>query len=271
MVEIKLKKNPHSSEIAKRFEKLVDVMYTLRSEDGCPWDRSQSLKDLKQYLLEETYELLQTLDLEDEHGMREELGDLLFEVVFITQMMQERKAFTLKEVLDRLLDKMIGRHPHVFGNVEADSPEKALANWEAVKSQEVEGRKRKLLEGVPVDLPALLQAFLISTKVARVGFDWESEDDIWKKFQEELDEFREASTQEQKEEEFGDLLFTIVNIARKHGINPEDALRNANRKFRGRFDKLEDRVHEQSKEVKDLSTSELDSIWESVKKIKNEK
>jgi MazG family protein len=271
MTEMKLKKNPYSTEISKRFEELVDVMYTLRSDEGCPWDRSQSLKDLKQYLLEETYELLQTLDLEDEEGMREELGDLLFEVVFITQMMQEKNAFTLKEVLDHLLDKMIGRHPHVFGDLQADSPEKALANWEAVKSQEVEGRKRKLLEGVPLDLPALLQGYLISTKVARVGFDWETEDDVWKKFQEELEEFHAASTKEQKEEEFGDLLFTIVNIGRKSGINPEDALRKANRKFRGRFNKLEDRVHEQSKEVKDLSASELDEIWERVKKIKNEK
>jgi MazG family protein len=270
MTDIKLNKNPYSEEIAKRFKKLVDVMHTLRSEGGCPWDRSQTLKDLKQYLMEEAYELLQTLDHEDEKGMREELGDLLFEVVFITQMMQEKDAFTLKEVLDHLLEKMIGRHPHVFGDVHADSPEKALANWEAVKNQETEnqGRKRKLLEGVPIDLPALLQAYLISTKVARVGFDWETEQDIWKKFEEELNEFREASTQEEKEEEFGDLLFTFVNIARKHGINPEDALRNANRKFRGRFDKLEDRVREQNKEVKDASSAELDSIWE---KIKDEK
>ncbi len=270
MTDIKLKNNPHSAEIAKRFEKLVDVMFTLRSEGGCPWDRSQSLKDLKQYLMEESYELLQALDHEDERGMREELGDLLFETVFISQMMQERNSFTLKEVLDHLLEKMIGRHPHVFGDVHADSPEKALANWEAVKSQETEnqGRKRKLLEGVPIELPALLQAFLISTKVARVGFDWETESDVWKKFDEELEEFREASTQEAKEEEFGDVLFTLVNVARKNGINPEDALRNANRKFRNRFDKLEDQARNQQKEVKDLNSAELDSLWE---KIKNEK
>jgi tetrapyrrole methylase family protein/MazG family protein len=268
MNEIKLKNNPHSAEIAKRFEKLVDVMYTLRSEGGCPWDRSQTLKDLKQYLIEETYELLQALDLEEERGIREEVGDLLFETVFISQMMQEKNAFTLKEVLDHLLEKMIGRHPHVFADVPADSPEKALANWEAVKSQETEnqGRKRKLLEGVPIDLPALLQAYLISTKVARVGFDWDSESDVWKKFNEELNEFREASTADAKEEEFGDVLFTLVNIARKNGINPEDALRNANRKFRKRFDKLEDQARGQKKEVKELSAEELDSIWEDVKK-----
>ncbi len=269
MADEKILKNPQSIEIGKRFQKLVDVMYTLRSENGCSWDRSQTLKDLKQYLLEECYELLQTIDLEDEHAMLEELGDLLFEIVFLAQMMQEKNQFTLKEVLDHLLDKMIGRHPHVFGDVQAETPEKALASWEAVKNQELNagtGRKRKLLEGVPVDLPALLQSFLISTKVARNGFDWETEADVWQKFEEELKEFREASSQEEKEDEFGDLLFTLVNVARKNRINPEDALRAANRKFRDRFDRLENRVREQDKEVKELSPNELDSIWEQVKK-----
>ncbi|HEY7161262.1 MAG TPA: MazG nucleotide pyrophosphohydrolase domain-containing protein, partial [Acidobacteriota bacterium] len=156
-----------------------------------------------------------------------------------------------------------------FGEVHADTPEKALASWESMKISEVNartGQKRKLLEGVPIDLPALLQSFLISTKVARNGFDWETEKDVWKKFEEELKEFGEAQTQESKEEEFGDLLFTLVNVARKNQINPEDALRAANRKFRNRFDRLEDHAREQNKEVKELSAAELDSIWERVKK-----
>jgi MazG family protein len=269
MTDEKIIKNPHSEEIGKRFAKLVDVMYTLRSEKGCSWDRSQTLKDLKQYLLEECYELLQAIDLVDDHSMREELGDLLFEVVFLSQMMQEKNNFTLKEVLDHVLNKMIGRHPHVFGDVKAETPEKALASWESMKISEVNartGQKRKLLEGVPIDLPALLQSFLISTKVARNGFDWETEAEVWKKFEEELDEFKEADSAEAKEEEFGDLLFTLVNVARKNQINPEDALRAANRKFRNRFDRLEDRAREQNKEVKELNATELDSIWEQVKK-----
>ncbi len=269
MTDEKIQQNPHSEEIGKRFAKLVDVMYTLRSEKGCSWDRSQTLKDLKQYLLEECYELLQAIDLEDDHSMREELGDLLFEVVFLSQMMQEKNKFTLNDVLDHVLSKMIGRHPHVFGDVKADTPEKALASWESMKISEVNsktGRKRKLLEGVPIDLPGLLQSFLISTKVARNGFDWETEGDVWKKFEEELKEFHQAQTQESKEEEFGDLLFTLVNVARKNQINPEDALRAANRKFRNRFDRLEDHAREQNKEVKELSPAELDSIWEQVKK-----
>src|SRR5262245_11632545 len=220
---MKLKKNPYSKKIANRFERLVDVMFTLRSEGGCPWDRAQTLHDLKQYLLEETYEVLQTLDEENAIGMREELGDLLLQVVFLSQVMQEKEEFTLEQVLDHILEKMVGRHPHVFGNVKAETPEKALASWEAMKSNETikkHGRTRSLLEGVPKNLPALLQANLISTKVARVGFDWDNEAQVWKKFREEVNEFRSARTMKNKQEELGDMLFTLVNVARKNKINP---------------------------------------------------
>lgn len=269
MAEEKIKTNPYAAEISQRFEKLVNVMFTLRSEDGCKWDRAQTIKDLKQYLIEECYELLQTLDHEDKQGMREELGDLLFEVVFLSQVMQEQNAFTLREVLDHLLTKMISRHPHVFGDAPAESPEQALANWEAMKNSETSGktgRRRKLLEGIPQALPALLQSHLISSKVARNGFDWERIEDVWKKFEEERQEFENASTQEKKEEEFGDLMFTLVNVARKHRINAEDALRAANHKFRTRFDRLEDIARGQNREVIELDSKELDEIWEEVKK-----
>lgn len=265
----KIKHNPYAKAIAERFETLVNVMFTLRSEGGCPWDRAQTLQDLKQYLLEETYELLHTLDHEDAAAMQEELGDLLFQIVFQTQMMQEREGFTLVEVLDHLLAKMISRHPHVFGDQNADTPEKALESWESMKMREAGKKgsgKRTLLEGVPANVPALLQANLISSKVARVGFDWVKEDDVWEKFEEELQEFRVAKTKEHKEEEMGDLLFTLVNVARKNGINPEDALRKANDKFRNRFNLLEQKVREQQREVKDFSLKELDQIWDEVKK-----
>lgn len=265
---IKLKKNPHSRRIGKRFEMLVDLMYTLRSEEGCPWDRAQSLHDLKQYLLEETYELLETLDEGKEEGVREELGDLMFQVVFLSQMMQERGAFTLAEVLDQFLDKMIGRHPHVFGAVKAKSPEQALESWEGMKQKQytdTKGKKRSLLLGVPRNLPALLQANLISSKVARVGFDWKSEKEVWKKFREEMKEFQDSNSAAEREEEMGDMLFTLVNVARKNKINPEDALRAANTKFRKRFTLLEQRVHASGRELKDLSLKELDAIWEEVK------
>lgn len=269
MRKIKLKKNPHSRRIGKLFEKLVDLMYTLRSEEGCPWDRAQSLADLKQYLLEETYELLEVLDLEEAEGMREELGDLMFQVVFLSQIMQERGTFTLADVLDDFLEKMIGRHPHVFGEVKAKNPEQALASWEGMKQKqfaEAKGRKRGLLHGVPRNFPALLQANLISNKVARVGFDWKTEGAVWTKFREEVKEFQEASSGARKFEELGDMLFTLVNVARKHRINPEDALRAANAKFRKRFSRLEEIVHESNREVIDVPMKELDETWNKVKR-----
>lgn len=267
-MKIRLKKNPNSKAIARKFEKLVDVLFTLRSEEGCPWDRAQLLSDLKQYLLEECYELLEALDQENDRAMREELGDVLFQVVFLSQMMQERGTFTLLEVVDQLLDKMIGRHPHVFGDVKAGTPEEAIFSWESRKGKEIIQRegKHSLLQGVPLNLPALLQANIISLKVARVGFDWQNEQEVWEKFEEELKEFREARSKEEKEEELGDLFFTLVNIARKNKINPEDALRAANAKFRKRFNALEDEMKSQNKDWKDLGLKDLDEIWNRVKK-----
>jgi tetrapyrrole methylase family protein/MazG family protein len=266
--KIKLKKNPHSKEIAKKFEKLVDVVFTLRSEGGCPWDRAQSLPDLKQYLLEECYELLEALDQQKESAIREELGDVFFQVLFLSQMMQEQGTFTLLNVVNHLLEKMIGRHPHVFGDTKAGTPDEAIANWESRKGKEITERegRHSLLQGVPADLPALLQANVISTKVARVGFDWESEEEVWKKFEEELTEFRDAATPAEKEEELGDILFTLVNIARKNKINPEDALRAANAKFRRRFNALEEKVKAQKKQLTEMNAKELDLIWDDVKK-----
>jgi MazG family protein len=269
--ENKIKRNPYSSEISQKLEKLVDVMYTLRSEEGCPWDRAQSLADLRQYLLEEAYEVLQAMDQEDAAGLKEELGDLIFQIIFLSQMMQERNAFTLREVLEGVTQKMLSRHPHVFGNAGAESPEQALANWETMKDQAKaaqKGSKRSILDGIPLELPSLLQALLISSKVVRVGFEWETEADVWKKLEEEVQEFHQAESMEQKTEELGDILFTIVNIARKNKINPEDALRTANAKFRERFTKLERRVYQQGKQLQDLTLSEMDAIWEEIKKEK---
>jgi MazG family protein len=246
-------------------------MYTLRSEEGCPWDRAQSLADLRQYLLEEAYEVLQAMDQEDAAGLKEELGDLIFQIIFLSQMMQERNAFTLREVLEGVTQKMLSRHPHVFGNAGAESPEQALANWETMKDQAKaaqKGSKRSILDGIPLELPSLLQALLISSKVVRVGFEWETEADVWKKLEEEVQEFHQAESMEQKTEELGDILFTIVNIARKNKINPEDALRTANAKFRERFTKLERRVYQQGKQLQDLTLSEMDAIWEEIKKEK---
>jgi MazG family protein len=265
----KIKRNPYAKQIARKLEKLVDVMHTLRSEDGCPWDRAQSLGDLRQYVLEESYEVLQAMDQKNLSSLREELGDLMFQVVFLSQMMQEQNTFTLLEVLDTVTEKMISRHPHVFGKSRAESPEQALQNWESMKDQQKalkKGSDRSILDGIPLHLPALQQALMISAKVVRVGFEWETEEDVWKKLEEEIREFREAETQEDRAEELGDILFTMVNIARKQKINPEDALRTANEKFRKRFSKLEKRVYAQNKQLSDLSLAELDAIWEEIKR-----
>jgi MazG family protein len=266
---LKLKINPLSKGISKKLERLVDVMYTLRSEDGCPWDRAQTLGDLRQYVLEETYEVLQAMDQENLSALQEELGDLLFQVIFLSQMMQERNEFTLTEVLENVIEKMISRHPHVFGTSSAESAEQALQNWESMKDRQKalkKGAERSILDGVPLQLPALQQALMISAKAVRVGFEWDTEEDVWKKLDEEIREFKEAETEEDREEELGDILFTIVNVARKKKINPEDALRAANEKFRQRFGKLEKRVYSQNKQLQDLTLSEMDAIWDEIKK-----
>lgn len=254
-------------------EKLIDIMYTLRSEGGCPWDRAQTLSDLRQYVLEECYEVLQAMDRKNLSGLKEELGDLLFQVVFLSQMMQEESVFTLQEVLENVIEKMISRHPHVFGTSTAKSPEQALQNWELMKDRQKalnQGSNRSILDGVPVELPALQQALMISNKAVRVGFEWDTEADVWKKLDEEIREFQEAETDEHRAEELGDILFTFVNIARKQNINPEDALRVANEKFRDRFGKLEKRVYEQHKKLSDLTLAEMDAIWDEIKKADRE-
>jgi MazG family protein len=264
-----IKRNPYAKQIARKLEKLVDVMHTLRSKDGCPWDRAQTLGDLRQYVLEESYEVLQALDQKNVSALKEELGDLMFQVVFLSQMMQEQNAFTLLEVLESVTEKMISMHPHVFGKAAAESPEQALQNWESMKDQQKalkKGSDRSILDGIPLHLPALQQALMISAKVVRVGFEWETEEDVWTKLEEEIREFREAQTQEHRAEELGDILFTMVNIARKQKINPEDSLRTANEKFRERFSKLEKRVYAQKKQLSELTLAEMDTIWEDVKK-----
>jgi MazG family protein len=265
----KIQKNPKAKEIAKGMEHLVNVMFTLRSENGCPWDRAQSLDDLRQYVLEESYEVLQAMDQKNLSSLKEELGDLLFQVVFLSQMMQEENAFSLNDVLRTVTEKMISRHPHVFGESSASSPEQALQNWESMKDQQKATRKgadRSILDGIPFPLPALQQALMISTKAVRVGFEWETEQDVWKKLEEEFQEFQKAGNHKEKMEEFGDILFTMVNIARKHKINPEDALRQANHKFRQRFGKMESFVYQQQKRLEDLTLTEMDAIWDEIKK-----
>ncbi|GAB6184083.1 nucleoside triphosphate pyrophosphohydrolase [Thermodesulfovibrio hydrogeniphilus] len=253
--------------MSEKFKKLVEIMEKLRSENGCPWDRVQTHDSLKRYLLEETYELIEAIEKKDYKGMKEELGDLLLQIVFHSKIAKDEGKFDIDEVIDTISNKMISRHPHVFGDADFRTPEEVLNQWDDRKKEE--GKLREsILEGIPLALPALLRAYKIQSRVAKVGFDWENVEGVIEKIQEEISELRDAvnsGDKEKVEEELGDVLFSIVNLARFLKIDPETALRKTNRKFEERFKKLESIVKEQGKDLKDMTLSEMDEIWEKVK------
>ncbi len=255
--------------MSEKFKKLVEIMEKLRSENGCPWDRVQTHDSLKRYLLEEAYELIEAIEKKDYKGMKEELGDLLLQIVFHSKIAKDEGRFDIEEVIEIISNKMISRHPHVFGDADFRTPEEVLDQWDERKKEE--GKlKESVLEGIPLALPALMRAYKIQSRVAKVGFDWENVEGVIDKIQEELSELRDAVNSGDKEKvegELGDVLFSIVNLARFLKIDPETALRKTNRKFEERFKKLERVVKEQGRELKDMTLSEMDKIWE---KIKNE-
>lgn len=252
------------------FERLLDIMARLRGPDGCPWDRDQTRASLKPYLIEEAYEVLEALDSVDTSHLEEELGDLLFQVVFHCRIAAERGEFTMADLLRRLLDKMVSRHPHVFGTASVATPKEALAQWEALKQQKAaeDGRRRSVLDGVPRSLPALLRAQRLQTKAARVRFDWPDASSAWQKVEEEL---REAAAvvasgeSDQIREELGDVLFSLVNVARLSGVDAEAALGEAIEKFRRRFTDMEADLIARGKSVTTVSSEELERSWEAVK------
>ncbi len=252
------------------FESLVEVIATLRSENGCPWDREQTHKSLKATLIEETYETVEAIDSEDPSKLREELGDLLLNVMLQAQIATENQDFTIYDVIETLTEKLIRRHPHVFGNVEVDNAEDVVNNWEKIKSQEAGYEDRKsVLDGIPNALPALLRGQKIQKRVARVGFDWDHITDVIDKVDEELAEVKESlkdSDIDAIEIEIGDLIFSLVNLCRFLDLQAEETLRRTNRKFINRFKKLEDVLEKQGKSLSDQTLTELDAIWEEVKK-----
>jgi len=254
-------------QLDEKFQKLIEIMETLRSEKGCPWDRVQTHDTLKRYLLEETYELIEAIEKKDINGIKEELGDLLLQIVFHSQIAREEGNFDINDVIDTISKKMIGRHPHVFGNAEFKTSEEVLNQWDERKKEE--GKLcSSILEGIPPTLTALLRAYKIQSRVARVGFDWENADGVIDKIKEELNEVEEAIKSGRKsetEEEIGDLLFSIVNLARFFKIDPETALRKTNRKFEERFKKLEELAREKGKNLKEMNLSEMDNLWEDIK------
>jgi len=257
-------------------QKLVDLVARLRSNKGCPWDREQTRETLKPMLIEEAYEVLDALDSPDPQELSEELGDLLFQVVFHAQIAREKGEFDLGDVIDRLHEKMIRRHPHVFGNVDLRTAEDVLKNWEDIKADEkgipsssLPGSEKSLLDGIPSKLPALHEAYQITAKAARVGFDWPDLPSILQKLQEEAAELAAADRihdTAHMAQEVGDLLFVVVNIARFLEIDPETALRRCNKKFNRRFRYLESKIKSQGRELRDTSLAEMDKLWDEAKR-----
>lgn len=248
---------------SRKFEDLVKLISILRKE--CPWDRKQTHHSIKDNLIEEAYEAVEAIDNNDLDELRKELGDLLLHVVFQTKMATETNSFDIGDVIYSISEKLIRRHPHVFGETVADEENQVAANWEAIKLEE--GRE-SILDGVPKHLPGLIRAQRMQEKAANVGFDWAEWQLAWKKLNEEIDEWREAvenQTAKEQQEEFGDLLFSMVNVGRLLDLNAEDAIRGANRKFNDRFQYIEKSLKEQNRSIVEASLEEMDELWNEAK------
>ncbi len=245
----------------EKFERLVEIMAKLRGENGCDWDKAQTHESLKPYLIEEAYEVLNAIDLKDDKELKEELGDVLLQVVFHAQIAKEREAFSIDDVINTLNDKLIRRHPHVFGDAQGYS----YARWEEIKAKEKGEKKRTSIGDVNHALPGLSLARRVQENAAGVGFDWTKIEDVWDKVHEEIDELKNAKSPEEVEEEVGDLLFAIVNLSRFLNVDPETAIRKAIEKFISRFEKMEKLIEMNNKKVEELSLEELDEYWNKVK------
>jgi MazG family protein len=281
-----------------RFERAVSIMARLRAPGGCPWDREQTFDSIKPYTLEETYEVLEAIDNRDWPELAGELGDLLLQVLFYSEMANEQGSFSIDDVLDRLADKLIGRHPHVFGDVKADTPAEVLRNWEALKAEEKKKRDggpksepESILSGVSSAMPALLEAHKLSSRAANIGFDWPQVEGLFDKLREETAELQEHlkefpapgpqppgrgvagsgqpkipdDLRQRLEGEVGDLFFVLVNIARYLSLDSESSLRKTNRKFRRRFQWMEDRLRASGRTPQQASMQELESLWQQAK------
>jgi len=269
-----------STHAAEEFTRLVDIMATLRRPDGCPWDREQTIDTLKPFVLEETYEVIEAIDRHDHAALCEELGDFVFEAVFLAQLESEAGHFTIADSLKSIADKLVRRHPHVFareaGEAPLDSADQVRARWEEIKAQEKASsdsstKAKTLLSGIASALPALLRAYHIGTRAASVGFDWAGPGDVVDKIQEEVDELREVVDKggeidhERAEEEMGDLLFSIANLSRKLGIEPETALRKANEKFTKRFTAMERAISDSRRTMNQMRLDEFEAEWRRAK------
>jgi tetrapyrrole methylase family protein / MazG family protein len=246
------------------FERFQETIAHLRAPEGCPWDRKQTHQSLREYLLEEAYEVLEALDADDPDKLCEELGDLMLQIVLHSQIAVEAGEFHMADVLAHVNAKMIERHPHVWGNVQVSSAEEVVSNWDQIKrqSRDDNGKPRSILEGVPKAFPALAQAQAYQSRAARVGFDWAEVQDVVTKLQEEIKELQDARSEDERRSEFGDVLFSVVNLARWFNIDPEAALRETNRKFERRFQYIEQHA---GRDLKELSLQEMDDLWNAAK------
>jgi tetrapyrrole methylase family protein/MazG family protein len=252
------------------FEELVNIVAKLRGPEGCPWDREQTRESLKPYLVEEFYELIDALEEYDYQGMKEELGDLMFQIVLQSQLAKEEKHFDINDVVEGISRKMVGRHPHVFGDKDLKTSEDVIEWWAEHKRKEGKNHE-SAVDGVPKSLPVLLRAQKLQFKATKIGFDWERIEDVFEKLEEEIREFRDALDKKKKteiEDELGDLFFVLVRIANFVKVNPEDALRKTIDKFTKRFRYMEKGAKQQSKRLSDMTLAEMDVLWEEAKKYK---
>lgn len=246
------------------FTRLVNIMNDLREK--CPWDRKQTIQSLRQMTIEETYELADAITGNDWNGIREELGDLLLHIVFYAKIGSEQNQFGLVEMIDGICDKLIYRHPHIYGDVKVQDDEEVKRNWEQLKLKE---GKTSVLGGVPVSLPATVKAMRLQEKAKQVGFEWDNKEQVWEKVEEEMQELREAiagGSQEKTEEEFGDLVFSLINYARFLQVDAENALERTNKKFIHRFTSMERIALESGRQLNEMSLQEMDAIWNQIKK-----
>jgi len=253
-----------------RFAHAMSIMRRLRAPGGCPWDAEQTHESLKRYLLEECYEVFEAIDAGSDEQLKEELGDLLLQPLFHAAIAEERGSFTIDDILKTLIDKLIRRHPHVFGDLEIKTSEEQVASWEKIKQSEKGEERKSALSGVPPGLPALLKAQKVTEKAARVGFDWEHVDQVFGKVLEELHELEEtmgSGDEERMEAELGDLLFATVNLGRFLSLNPEEALRKTIGRFTSRFSHVEDTLHARGVQLKDATLDEMELLWQEAKEL----
>ena len=256
----------HRQEKLKAFDRLLTIMDELR--ENCPWDRKQTLKSLRHLTIEETYELSDAILENDLEEIKKELGDIILHMVFYAKIASEKEAFHIGDVLNSVADKLINRHPHIYGDIKVQDEEEVKQNWEKIKLKE--NGNRSVLGGVPKSLPALVKAMRIQEKARGVGFDWEKKEQVWDKVIEEMNEFKQASesnNQPAMQHEFGDLLFSLINYSRFININPEEALETTNKKFIKRFQFLEEEIKKEGKKIEDLSLVELDEFWNKAKSM----